>query len=213
MKSFVLSQFGEASSHFSVSAGKDDHIETDIYSLETFEKLLIYTNLNKINTLCKINILSTAWLHYDFLLTFRNLKRMKLFIQERRKLEILIERLSKEANHSVSSLGFRILQILSDGSQHLWSRDHSLLFTIINVINWLTMTQEETQLCELNKRRQRFLYRWFDLGNMMHKHWSLRLGNFRGPRSLLYYRQLVPLFQLNLDTEFCMESGSRGTDS
>ena len=30
MKSFVLSQFGEASSHFSVSAGKEDHIGTDL---------------------------------------------------------------------------------------------------------------------------------------------------------------------------------------
>ena len=30
MKSFVLSQFGEASSHFSVSARKDDHIGTDL---------------------------------------------------------------------------------------------------------------------------------------------------------------------------------------
>ena len=30
MKSLVLSQFGEASSHFSVSARKDDHIGTDL---------------------------------------------------------------------------------------------------------------------------------------------------------------------------------------
>lgn len=108
---------------------------------------------------------------------------------------------SKEANHSISSLGFRVLQILSDGSQHLWSRDHSLLFTIINIINWLTM-RKETQLCELNKRRQRFPYRWFDLGKMIHKLWSLGLGNFSGPRRLLYYLLLVPLFPLSLDTEF-----------
>lgn len=52
MPNFVLSKAEKAFSHFSIEAEREGHLGTDLCSLDTLGKLLVYANLNK---LCKKN--------------------------------------------------------------------------------------------------------------------------------------------------------------